>query len=181
LQPTEDSKGRSDSESASDSEAETELPAAPWHLSPAQQNWFDDQLVAIKLPNGALCVIFVVFPDVLLVGYGGRMKRAFRHTGWLKAHHWRLLASPLGVYLLQQVQFPDKYKDPILDLFLWLNDCCVKVLYRDELDELRLKGHQVLARLELLFPLYSCTIVRHLANHLCDTLELCGPVSAHWM
>ena len=117
----------------------------------------------------------------MTAGYGGRVKKPFKHTGWLKGHHWRLIASPLGVSLLQQVDFPDKYKQPILDLLLWMNDCCAKVIYKDDLPELRLRGHQILAQLDLVFPLHTCTIVRHLANHICDTLELCGPVSMHWM
>ena len=67
------------------------------------------------------------------------------------------------------------------DLLLTLECIMRKGHSRVELEQLEVDLTKVLARAEILLPLFWCTGVRHQLLHACRVIKLCGPFFAHNM
>jgi hypothetical protein len=89
--------------------------------------------------------------------------------------------SPLGVYLLETVDFSPKHKDVLQRLLLWVDEICAKAIKVADLQPLRERGYRIMAEMELLFPLFHCTFAKHSLSHSPDTIEDCGPAPYVWM
>ena len=92
-----------------------------------------------------------------------------------------LLAGPVGVYLLQLTDVETEHKALFIDLCFCLERLQWKEHTMATVAALRTDLIEVLAKLEILLPIYWCTIVRHVLLHLCDFIVRCGPFSCHNM
>jgi hypothetical protein len=129
-----------------------------WHCSTDIKTAMDKVVKQLKLPKG--------WP---------RARYFFHHLYRLGCAEALLFAGPLGVYMLEFADIDDDIKQAFIDL-LWL---CEKVQAKEhssaEVDKLEFDLVEVLARLETLLPISWCTIVAHVALHLCEFIRRCGP------
>jgi hypothetical protein len=94
--------------------------------------------------------------------------------------------GPIGVYLMlscPSMNIDDRVpvRNAIIDLQWWLHDVTKRRLRAADLDGLEARGHEVLTRLELVWPFRSNTMAKHYLHHLVASIRLCGPVHAFWM
>ena len=108
----------------------------------------------------------------------GSIKRPFANPSCVKSHDWIVLIGDLEKLLLSSV-LPREYALWLLMFSEWVKLANSAQLTLAQIDFTPLEIYEVLAEMEVLFPVFMCTINFHFLIHLPTTLRLFGPGIGH--
>jgi hypothetical protein len=111
---------------------------------------------------------------------GDSLKNPFRHTAHMKMHDHHLFCGDIGVWLINRLELGETQRCALVGLLYFLADVLSKVVERQSLEGLRLRGYEVMSQCEIGLPVFFSSISNHLLIHIAEpqgTLEQCGPAS----
>ncbi len=133
----------------------------PWTLKQHDLDAIDALVRSLKIPSG-------------------RIQRPFRHNSFVKSHDWILLGKGIGKFLIA-TKLPPPYSHWIVRFFDWITVATSATISPQMIDTLKVEIYHILAQMEVIFPMFMCTINFHLLVHLPETLRKFGPVQCHQM
>ncbi|KAL8090711.1 hypothetical protein AgCh_039959 [Apium graveolens] len=143
-----------------------EIRAANFDMTNKEKDIFCPVLENVKFPYGFASNISKCVQDRKLVGY--------------KSHDAHIIMQYLLQIAMKKALKP-KVAIPLIRLGEFFRGICSKVIEVDDVKKLQKEIIEILCRLEINFPPAFFDIMVHLPVHLCNEIELGGPVHQRWM
>lgn len=143
-----------------------EIRAANFDMTNKEKDIFCSVLENAKLPYGFSSNISKCVQDRKVVGY--------------KSHDAHIIMQYLLQIAVKKALKPE-VAVPLIRLADFLRNICFKVIEVNDIKKLQQEIIEILCQLEIIFPPTFFDIMVHLPVHLCNEIELGGPVHQRWM
>ena len=143
----------------------SDLPPAPFRLTPSELKLANQRAVSIKVPIG-----FDWKPNAMFIGRVA-----------MKSHCWKLLVSTSILKYCMRGLLGNHQRHTLFFLCKVLSQLCAEEVDLSRMNAIEDDTHRALSLIERDFPVFLNVIVFHLLHHLPYYIRRFGPLYSFWM